>query len=157
MEASEPKWVNTVLNNIGVNSLRLRGPHLLLYMIPNCINLNKWFILIIQNCNSWIYVFEFQILFNYIWKSPSLSELTPMLFNTVFTHLGPEASNYRILKHNYLFLNDSSHIYRAIDNVNTFLLWLFPSMMNRCIKIIFEWILKRYDKRFRKDDICLKR
>ena len=28
LEASEPKWVNPVLNNVGVNSLRLGGLHL---------------------------------------------------------------------------------------------------------------------------------
>ena len=35
------------------------------------------------------------IFFNiYIWRPPSLSELTPMIFNTGLTHLGSEASNY---------------------------------------------------------------
>ena len=33
------------------------------------------------------------------WRAPSLSELTPMIFNTVLTHLGSEAFNYsHILK-----------------------------------------------------------
>ena len=30
--------------------------------------------------------------FKYIWRYPSLSELTPMIFNTWLTHLGLEAS-----------------------------------------------------------------
>ena len=30
-----------------------------------------------------------------IWKSPSLSELTPMLFNTGLAHLGSEASIFK--------------------------------------------------------------
>ena len=29
------------------------------------------------------------------WRSPSLSELTPMIFNTGLTHLDSEASNYK--------------------------------------------------------------
>ena len=33
----------------------------------------------------------------YIWRPPSPSESTPMLFNTELTHLGPEASIYIIL------------------------------------------------------------
>ena len=32
----------------------------------------------------------------YIWKPPSLSELTPMIFNTDLTHLGSEAFIYGI-------------------------------------------------------------
>ena len=31
---------------------------------------------------------------NYNWRPPSLSELTPMVFNTGLTHLGSEASKY---------------------------------------------------------------
>ena len=32
------------------------------------------------------------------WRPPSLSELTPMKFNTGLTHLGSETSNYIIQK-----------------------------------------------------------
>ena len=32
--------------------------------------------------------------FRHIWRPPSLSELTPMIFNTGLTHLGSEASIY---------------------------------------------------------------
>ena len=35
--------------------------------------------------------------FNYIWRPPSLSELTPMIFDMGLTHLGSEASIYHIL------------------------------------------------------------
>ena len=33
---------------------------------------------------------------SFIWKLPSLSELTPMIFNTGLTHLGSQTSNYNI-------------------------------------------------------------
>ena len=32
--------------------------------------------------------------FHYKWSPPSLSELTPIIFNTELTHLGSDASNY---------------------------------------------------------------
>ena len=40
----------------------------------------------------------------YKWRPQSLSELTPMIFNIVLTHLGSEASNYiRVLKNSLQF------------------------------------------------------
>ena len=36
------------------------------------------------------------ILYKYIWRPPSLSELTPMIFNMVLTHLGLETFIYNL-------------------------------------------------------------
>ena len=38
----------------------------------------------------------------YIWRLPSLSELTHMIFNMGLTHLGSEASIYPMLVYNYI-------------------------------------------------------
>ena len=44
----------------------------------------------------------------YIWRPPSLSELTPMLFNTGLTNLGLEASIYSIIFGSQLGASDDS-------------------------------------------------
>ena len=42
-----------------------------------------------------IYQIYFQLLFYIKWRSPSVSKLTPMIFNAGLTHLGSEASKYK--------------------------------------------------------------
>ena len=37
----------------------------------------------------------------HIWRPPSISELTPMIFNTVLTHLGSKAAIYTNLIINF--------------------------------------------------------
>ena len=46
MEASEPKWINSILNIIGVNSLKLGGHHLSIVVLV--INLPKKYTLSYQ-------------------------------------------------------------------------------------------------------------
>ena len=70
MEASEPKWVNPVLNTVGVTLLRLGGLHIIII----------------------ITIFLIIIISTDIGRPPSLSELTPIVFNTGLTYLGSEAS-----------------------------------------------------------------
>ena len=45
-----------------------------------------------QIVNYFHYFFN---MYNNKWRPPSLSELTPMIFNTGLTHLGSEASKYK--------------------------------------------------------------
>ena len=85
LEVSEPKWVNHILNTIGFNSLRLGG----LYSL----NFNPSFY------GDWFRQPSFTILIikvstlnsRMIWRPPSLSELTLMIFNMRLTHLCLEA------------------------------------------------------------------
>ena len=59
LEASEPKWVNPILNIIGVNSLRLVGLHLFLYIIVEYILFVFWIYFIIY---FYKLVFEYLLL-----------------------------------------------------------------------------------------------
>ena len=52
------------------------------------------------------------------WRPPSLSELTPMLFNTGLTHLGSEASISKIDK--YILINTRLRIIIKILILNKF-------------------------------------
>ena len=54
------------------------------------------------------------------WKLPSLSELTPMIFDIGLTHLGSKASNFSFIKfidywpnHYYIICRDHECVYRA--------------------------------------------
>ena len=51
MEASEPKLVNSILNIIGVNSLRLRGLHISLYDKSHFMTQNKLFTYSVETDN----------------------------------------------------------------------------------------------------------
>ena len=85
MEASEPKWVNPVLNIMGINSLRLGGLHKSFSNISMITDL--W------SCNCleiWDYVSRFLYFTSKLMDS-SVSELTPIIFNVELTHLASEA------------------------------------------------------------------
>ena len=93
MEVFESKRVNPISNIIGVNSLRFGGLHIGLSSFggsePKLVNSDY--------IKYGVSPFRLDdILLNVKWRHPSLSELTPMLFNTGLTHLGLEASKYSL-------------------------------------------------------------
>ena len=45
--------------------------------------------------------------YGYKWRSPSLSELTPMIFNTGLTYLGSEPSKYKLILNLSLWMHES--------------------------------------------------
>ena len=102
LEASEPKWVNLVLNIIGVNSLRLEGLHL----TP------IWFQFVIFGGEHWIPFLIIDKL--YIRPLKIHSQYRCVVFNTKYVLSEPYESNWLSLL-----------IHRVCDtkNINFYLLW----------------------------------
>ena len=63
------------------------------------------------------------VLFIYIWRPPSLSELTPIIFSAGLTHLGSETSIYVVIvsylvKTNAINVNILTNISNRFDNID---------------------------------------
>ena len=74
----------------------------------------------------------------YIWRPPSQSELTPMVFNTGLTHLGSDASIYSnaVLKYQFLIIDPDEFFRRlAVYFSNTYTVINFMVNKGYFIKI----------------------
>ena len=78
----------------------------------------------------------------FIWRPPSLSEITPMDFNTWLTHLGSEASIYKENK------KLTKKIHHLLFNTSIFYLQLIKK--NTKIKSVSLYDLMKYSEQYHK-------
>ena len=91
--------------------------------------------------NIW---YNFEILNYHKWRSPSLNELTPIMFDMELTHLGSKTTKC----HNCIYI-----LWRKKIHVNIFLEWdLFSWLWFNCDRWRWELILI-YDAKYTYDKI----